>query len=408
MILRLAWRNLWRHPRRTWLTCGAMIFSNLLLVFLMTLQFAMYRLMIDNTLGAGTGHIQVQSEGYLDRATMRNTLANIQQLSQQLRETFPELESAARAEAFALVSSEQRSYGVQVVGVEPEQEPRLSSLPGLMVSGRYLQASDQDAVVIGAVLARNLKASVGDELTFIGSGRDGSFAAMVVNIVGVFESGIADIDRNLAQLPLNSFDSAFAMAGSGHRVVVQVPELEQVDYWLDRIQSVPGGLPKGAAVLDWDQLQPGLKQAIQADMASAWFMYGVLVLLVAFGVLNTQLMSVLERTREFGLVLALGLRPTRLSRLVMLESALMASVGLVLGVVLGVLLILWLGYSGFSYPGMDEMASRFNLPARLYPNLSFEGVLLGPAVVFVASLMAALYPAARLLRLQPISAMRAV
>ncbi|RRJ82793.1 ABC transporter permease [Aestuariirhabdus litorea] len=412
MMLRLAWRNLWRHPRRTWLTCGAMIFSNLLLVFLISLQFSMYRLMIDNSLRAGSGHLQLQAEGYLERATLRNTLADIGALATRLRDDFPELEAGARAEAFALASSEQRSYGVQVLGVEPGQEPRVSSLPGLVVAGRYLAPADTDAAVLGSLLARNLKVTVGDELTLIGSARDGSFAALVVEVVGVFESGIAEIDRALIQLPLTRFDSAFVMQGGGHRVVIQLPSLEQTAQWQQRLQTwLAAGLEaeaQGGAVIDWDQLQPGLQQAIKADMASAWFMYGVLVLLVACGVLNTQLMSVLERTREFGLVLALGMRPGRLARLVMLESLLMALLGLGLGMLAGAALTLWLGVNGFSYPGMDEMAARFNLPSRVYPSLSSLSLALGPAVVFVASLLAALYPSLRLLRLRPVSAMRAV
>jgi ABC-type lipoprotein release transport system permease subunit len=160
-------------------------------------------------------------------------------------------------------------------------------------------------------------------------------------------------------------------------------------------------------VFDWDQLQPSLKQAIQADLAGAWFMYGVLIVLVAFSVLNTVLMSVLERTREFGIVMALGLTPGRLGRLVLLETVLMSAIGFVGGIVLGAGLILWFGAHGFSYPGMDEMAERFNMPARIYPQLRLLPLFIGPTFVFAGALLASLYPAARLRWLQPVRAMRA-
>ncbi|HEY5740046.1 MAG TPA: FtsX-like permease family protein, partial [Gammaproteobacteria bacterium] len=157
-----------------------------------------------------------------------------------------------------------------------------------------------------------------------------------------------------------------------------------------------------------DQLQPGLRQAIQADMTSAWFMYLVLIVLVAFSVLNTQLMSVLERTREFGTMLALGLKPSRLARLVMQETALMTGLGFGLGIAGGFLLTLYLSQVGFSYPGMAEMAERFYLPDRMYPALSPLSLTLGPAVVSLGSLLASIYPATRLYRLTPVAAMRAV
>ena len=167
-------------------------------------------------------------------------------------------------------------------------------------------------------------------------------------------------------------------------------------------------ISQALVVHDWDTLIPGLKQAIRADMSSAFFMYGVLVILVAFSVLNTQLMSVLERTHEFGIVMALGLTPGRLSRLVLLETALMGLIGLVLGALLGGLVTWYVSVHGFSYPGMAEMADKFNLPGRMYPQVSAPSLLIGPTVVFVFTLLAALYPALRLNRLHPVEAMRAV
>jgi ABC-type lipoprotein release transport system permease subunit len=136
-------------------------------------------------------------------------------------------------------------------------------------------------------------------------------------------------------------------------------------------------------------------------------MYGVLIVLVAFSVMNTQLMSVLERTHEFGVIMALGLTPGRLGRLVMLETSLMGLAGLLLGAAAGALVTLWFTYNGFSYPGMDEMAATFNLPSRFYPRVTPLTMFLGPAVVYLGSLVAALYPGLRLLWLQPVEAMRA-
>jgi putative ABC transport system permease protein len=134
----------------------------------------------------------------------------------------------------------------------------------------------------------------------------------------------------------------------------------------------------------------------------------VLVILVALSVLNNQLMSVLERTREFGVMLALGLRPRRLAALVALETLLLALLGLVLGIALGTLVVWYFSLAGFSYPGMGEMAARFNLPPRIYPEFSLLTLTWGPAAVFLGALLAALYPALRLLTLRPVAAMRSV
>ena len=406
ITFRLAWRNLWRRKRRTWLTVGAMVFSNILLVFMISLQIGMYGMMINNTLRAQTGHLQVQAPGYLDDHRMRQVVPNVKGLAADLRQGLGTDEVAARASAFALVSSADRSYGLQITGVEPEFEPRVSSLPGLIKDGRFLGDTMANEIVIGRVLARNLQVKIGDELTFIGSGRDGSIAAAVVTVVGIFESGMPDLDRSFAEVPLEFFQDVFAMEGAGHAVVIMAPSLIQVGATRSRVEAL---LPKGEdlVVHDWDALLPGLKQAIQADFTSAWFMYGILIVLVAFSVLNTQLMSVLERTKEFGIVMSLGVTPGRLGRLVLLETTLMATIGLVLGVLLGAAVVLWLGYHGFSYPGMEEMAGRFNLPSRIYTQISFIGLFFGPMIVFISSVVASFYPAIRLRWMEPVAAMRA-
>ena len=407
LVFRLAWRNLWRQPRRTWLTIGAMAFSNTLLVFMISLQFGMYGLMIDNTLQAFTGHLQIQAPGYIDDQKMRQTVPGIAPLAESLRAEFPEQHIAARATGFALVSSEDRSYGVAVVGVQPEYERSVSTLPGLVSAGRYLRDNDAAEIIIGAALARNLRVDVGDELTLLGSGKDGSFAAAVVTIAGIFDSGLADFDRSITTIPLGLFDDVFYMNGSGHHIVFNSGGIDGVAELKARVEAA---LPADAdlVVHDWDALQPGLQQAIKADMSSAFFMYGILVILVAFSVLNTQLMSVLERTHEFGIVMSLGLTPGRLGRLVLLETAIMGLLGLVLGAILGGLLTWWLSINGFAYPGMDEMAAKFNLPARFYPQVSTISLLSGPIVVFLFTIIAALYPALRLHKLHPVEAMRAV
>jgi putative ABC transport system permease protein len=405
--LRMAWRNLWRHGRRTWLTVGAMIFSNTLLVFSISLQFGSYDMMIDNSLQAFSGHLQLQHLRYLDEPKMRYTLPDVSGSAQRLRDALGIDSISARATGFALASSDDRSYGLQILGVDAAHEPLVSTLPGLVKQGRYLKPGAAAEIVIGAVLARNLKVEPGDELSFIGSGFDDSFAAGVVRVVGIFESGIPDLDRSMAQINLGYFQDSFAMQQRGHSIVIRAPHIDAVDQLQTRVSALIGD-QANLALRHWDDLQPGLKQAIQADMTSAWFMYIVLIVLVAFSVLNTQLMSVLERTREFGTMMALGLKPSRLAALVMLETGMMTGLGLLLGITLGWLITWYLGVVGFSYPGMSEMAVKFNLPDRMYPAISLISLTLGPGIVAFGSLLAALYPALRLKLLLPVEAMRAV
>jgi ABC-type lipoprotein release transport system permease subunit len=409
VTLQLAWRNLWRNPRRTWLTASAIAFVALLMVFLITLQLGSYDLMVDSSLRIFTAHMQVQREGYIDKPQMRKTIPDARALAQRLRAS-PALVGvgvATRAQGFALAASGTRSYGVQVVGIEPGEEGRVSTLPHLVKTGRYLSGLDAQEAVLGAALARNLNIKVGDELTLLGSGMDGSVAATALPVVGLFESGMPELDRSFAEIPLGTFQQVFGMGQDAHVIALLAPDLKQLP---PLQQAVTQLLPPQSAlvVLDWERLIPGLKQLIQADWTTGWFSYMALIIVVTFSILNTFVMTVLERTREFGVMLALGATPLRIGMTVFLETTLLTLIGLAIGIVLGFSVAVYFSIYGFTYPGLKELMGQYGLPGLIYPQLSATSILLGPGVILCCVLLVAVFPALRIRRLEAVQAMHAV
>ncbi|MCB0346106.1 MAG: ABC transporter permease [Bdellovibrionales bacterium] len=406
-MFKLAWRNIWRHPRRTMLTLLAIAFAAAVLVFFIGLQLSSYDATINATISVFNGAIQVQPEGYHDRPQMRLTIDRPQQVLSSISEIPGVVAAAPRAIGFALLSSGSRTYGAQVVGVDPSTEPKVSTIPGLIKEGRYFTSTDETSFIVGTDLAKNLHVSVGDELTLLGQGRDGSMAATVLPIVGIFSSGSEELDRMMVQLPLHAFADTFGMNGSIHVVAVavkQVGDVEPVEREIER----SGVLGDSLVALRWDELIPGIRQMIELDMSSGWFFYFTLILIVAFSVVNTFFMAVLERTREFCVMLSLGMRPGYLCRLVVLESVMLLVSGLLLGIFIGSLIVLYFGEVGFSVPGMEEMARQFNMPGSIYPRVSFRALTDGPSVIFATSLIGVLFPAARVWRLNPTEGIRQV
>jgi len=406
IILRLAWRNIWRHPRRSGLTIAAIAFAAALLVFMITLQLGSYDMMIDNNLRVMTGHFQVQRTGYLDKPKMRSTIANVQTLAENLRKINEIVDIAVRANGFALVASEERTYGVQVIGVETTHEDNLSIIPERIQSGHFLM--DDNEVIIGEALARNLKVTVGDELTLLGSGRDGSIAAAVLPIVGIFNSALPEIDRGMIEMSLTTFQDIFSMGESAHALVGMVRHLDRLETVLVQVRAEIPSADEELVVLDWNTLVPGLYQIIQADMANGWFMYGCLILIVTFSILNTFLMAVLERTREFGVMLALGAKHTFIGQLVMLESLFLTLLGLSIGFMIGTAITFYFYVYGFSYPGMEEIGAQFGLTDAVTPQLSLLAFTLGPTAILLFTMIASLYPALRIRILKPVDAMKSV
>ena len=179
---KMAWRNIWRNTRRTILTISAITFASLLLVFMLSFQFGSYETMINTSVRIHTGHLQIQAQDYQEKKNIRSVVASPAEIGIILAD-IPQVESFTfRGQAFSLVSSSERTYGVLVTGIDPAREAKVSRLKSLIRQGTYLSGADTDQALVGKILARNLRVGVGDELTVLGQGLDGSIAATVVTV----------------------------------------------------------------------------------------------------------------------------------------------------------------------------------------------------------------------------------
>lgn len=405
MIPALAWRNLWRRPRRTALGIGGLAFAAAFLIFMPSLQNGAYRAMIENTLRLYDGYAQVERPGYRAEPDIRETVMDVDALLGELRGIDGVEAASARASAYVLLSADDRSFGAQVIGVEPETEPDVSRIARNIDRGRFLVPGAQDEIVLGATLARNLKLEIGDGVTLLGTGWDGSLAADSLSVVGTFTTGINEIDRLTAEIPLGRFQETFAMPGQAHTIALSGPNLAEFSPLVDRIRAAAA--PRGLEVLDWRALQPGLWQAIVLDASTAGLIYLAMVIVVTFTLLNSLLMAVLERTHEFGVLMALGMRPASIGRMVWLETGLMLVLGLGAGMALGYSLSAYFGHAGIAFGQMQEVFGRFGLPGAMYPKVSALTLLAGPAVIAVCTLLAGIFPFLRVYRLEPVAAMTA-
>ena len=394
-ILSLAWRNIWRNKRRTLLTVSGIAFAGGVLVFFISLQLSSYDTMIRTTVSVYHGFLQVQAEGYQNKPEIRRSISNASGLLTKLSGLPAVKHQAPRAETFALVSSRNRSYGAQIVGVVPKMEEQLSTLPHLVRQGQYFNPHGEPSAVLGERLAKNLKLSIGEEVTILGQGRDGSLAAGVFKVAGTFRSGAIELDRGMLQIELGDFQEIFEMPDQVHRIAIRSERLESLDQLKRSVNSLISGestSKEQLAALSWNELVPGLLEAIELDMNAGWIFYAALVLIVTLSVLNTFLMSILERQREFGILLALGMKPIGIISLVTTEVLLLTLTGLVFGIAIGSLAICYFGIYGFYVPGSEEVMAHWNLPAAIKTQFSFAALTRGPAVIFFSSLLAALYP----------------
>lgn len=405
--MRMAWRNIWRNTRRTLLTVAAIAFACVLLIFMLSWQFGAYDTMINATVKMSTGHLQVQAEGYQNKKEIRLAVPDPSVVARILDETEGVAAYTFRAMGFSLISSKERTYGAAVVGIDPAREPGVSNWKSLIRKGEFLSKDDFNQAVIGKLLAKNLRVDIGDELTVLGQGRDGSIAATVLTVKGIFGSGNDEFDRNAIQIPLAAFQEVYAMMGAVHEVVINARSLGDVARIKAAVASKiqTANQKKPLAVLDWKDLTPGLVQAIYMDLGSGIIFYLILIIMVAFSILNTFLMVFFERTREFGVLTAIGISPGRLVKLLLAESTFLTAVGVAVGIAGGCAITLWFQKHGFVISGTDELMRQWGLTGRLYTKLTWISALAGPCAVMLITFLTALYPALKVRRLRPVEAL---
>ena len=403
MLARVAWRNLGRRRLRTAMSVAGIGFAILLVSMFTALQTGVYGAWIDTATGLMTGHWQAQHPAYQDDPRIADVVPNGAALARRIAKLPGVVGATARAEAFALISAGERSFGGLVHGVLPNREAELFSLPARLTAGEYLPRAD--SAYLGAALAANLGVGVGDEIVALGGAPEGGVAALALTVDGIFASGQVELDRSLLQVRLAPLQEAFGLDAGAHRIVVNT---ERGDGGVGA--AIAAVLPSGVRLLDWKALMPQIEQSIRFDRITADVIYWLLMLLVALSVVNAFMMTVFERTPEFGMLLAIGMRPAAIVGMLLLEGVGVWALGAICGLALCVAVVLPLQMVGFALPeseALSAMNEQMMMPQRLHPALGGKALAQAPLVMLTGTLVAALVPALRVRRMRPVEALRA-
>ncbi len=405
MIVSLAWRNIWRQPTRTWLSLIGMAFTSMLLVFVLSFQLGSYDTMKASMLQISDGFGQFQPEGYKDDPEMGKVIPDPDALIADLQAVEGLSGVTARGSGFGLLANDERTFAAAVMGIDPINEGRVTTLTGKVTTGRTLSADDTNAIVLGDGLARNLKVGLGDPVTMLGSGTDGSVAADVLMVVGIFKSGVPELDRQIAQIPIERFKETFLMDGAAHAILIRSLELPAVEKAEADLVALAD--KHGVVYLTWQELRPEVQQMINVDFYTAVMMYATLVVVVVFIILNTLYMSVLERTREFGVLMAVGMKPRQIGRMVWMEMIFLTAVGAGIGIVFGMGLTGYFENVGIAIEmeGTEEIYAQWGLPSRFFPQMTIGRVLAGPGAMIGMIAVLGFIPYRRVMGLKPVEAM---
>jgi len=407
MLLTLAFRNLWRNRRRTLLTLSAMVVSAALLILALGVFSGMFRDMLASATEQYYGHLVLAKTEYHERRDLFAHLDEEVAFRYITAEDTEIIGISPRLRSFGLISLAETSQPVEVLGVIPEREKQVTSLQTKLIAGDYPSDAVSNGALIGQGLARKLKVSTGDEMVFVTQAADGSIGNDLLIVTGIFATGDSRHDNNLVLAPLGWVQKIMVLPGRIHEVAMTLADPMLAALTADRLNP---RLPGDVKVLDWGDLLPEMREVIAAYDVSRMIIVSILYMATGLGILNTFFMSVMERTREFGILMAQGMRPWTIRGLVLFETCLLGCIALAIGLTCGAVMTLYMQQVGIDLAGYITpvtYAGGTILP-RLHAVFEAGNFYVPAGMLLLVSLIAGFLPANRAARLDPVQAVREV
>jgi len=401
MTFKMAYRNVLRQKRRTFLTVMTMLGGFTLASISIAWSDGTYNFVIDLFTRTQLGHIQVHGRGYLDKPTLYNTITDYEMLGCTISNYGGVVSWTPRLIAAGLASVGNKSTAVRIAGIDPIRETETTRFDKKIIEGRMFGETGAPEVILGKGLAVTLKAELGNELVIVSQGADGSIANDLYNVVGVLESGNPLSDQTSLYLRLSDAQDLMVLYGQAHEMAIVIEDL-------DDVEEITVGLTEAInrpelTVEPWQEFARSFYDAMRADRQGMWIMLFIIVLIVSVGVLNTVLMTVLERTREYGVLRAIGVRPLQITRMITYEVTVMATVSIVIGFILSLGINYWLSLEGISFGTFTYGGVEFS---EMYSEINARSFIIPAITVITSAVLVSLFPAIKAARTVPAKAMR--
>lgn len=404
MLFKLAWRNIWRNKRRTYITAASILFAVLFATFMEALQQGAWNHMIRNVVNFYFGYVQVHQDGYWEEQSIDKAFV-LNDSIRALEGEVPEIEHMLpRLESFALASTGNTTMGGLVVGIDPEVENSMTGLKERLTSGAYIETGDQ-AVLIAEGIADNLNLNVGDTLILVSQGFRGVNAAGKYPVKGIISFPSPELNKQLIYLPLAEAQWFYGAEGRVTSLALKLGDQDDIPPAVQAIKASLGA--EEYEVMDWKEMLPDLLQAKALDSAGNVIVYIILYLIIAFGIFGTILMMTKEREYEFGVLIAIGMKRARLGLSIWLEVLMLGVVGAFAGILISIPLVYWFNVHPIRFSGEYAGAMEKFGFEPIFPTEFEPGIFLTQAiVVFLLTSILALYPFFKIRRLEPVEAMR--
>ncbi|HTL48010.1 MAG TPA: FtsX-like permease family protein [Verrucomicrobiae bacterium] len=398
-LLKLAFLNIGRNPRRSMITVLAVGVGLAALIFLWAFSDGTNEQMRENVIRLFTGHVQVHAKDFGKRLSPELTIPDRAAVLEKIRSLPGVVAVTERVKCEALVGTSENSRGILLMGIDPEKEAAATDLENYVKKGEFLLPSTDRDILVGDLLAEKINLAVGDKVVVMTQAMDGTLAGYSYRVRGLFHTGSQQVDELTAYITLKSAQDLLGTGAETHEIVIRLDNRHLIPSFIARL-----GLGTGYEVLSWDQIVPEVEQwASWAEAIIRTILVAVMIV-IGVSIMNTVLMSVYERTREFGVMMAVGTAPSQVVRLILLETLVLEALGILVGFAVGYLIVLYFGTVGIGFPELERAFSRSYMSTITYTRLEPTHVLQSISTLVLMTTGISFYPAWKAGQMEPVKA----
>ncbi|HLT71570.1 MAG TPA: FtsX-like permease family protein [Cyclobacteriaceae bacterium] len=404
MLVRIAWRNVWRHKGRSAVVIGAMVVGIWALTFGGGFMNSFLLSYIEASIRHETSNGQIHHPEFTRDFDIKYSIASPQKITTYLQQNVNVEHVAIRSVVNGMISSTRNATGVRIVGIEPDEEAKVTALDSLIADGTYLTEVASNPVLVGEKLAEKLKVKVRSKVVLTFQDIHGNITAGSFRIAGILKATSTMINEGSAFVNRADLNRLLDLGDAVHEIAYTTVEGTDDQQLADTLQAA---FPD-EQVRSWRKLSPALEFMEQWMAAGLQILIIIIMLALAFGIVNTMLMAVLERVREVGVMVALGMNRSRVFLMIMIETIFLSTAGGPLGLLAGYLTISWLGTSGIDLSNYSEGLEAIGYESVLYPVLYMSDYIRITVGVLITAMLASVYPAWKAIRMEPVDAIRTV
>ncbi len=402
MLLALAWRNIWRNKKRSLIIMSAIAVGLLCGLFASSVMFGMGDSVINSTINRDLGHIQIHSAKFEDDKLITDTIPDAEQIIKNLGSIKNIVGITPRIVIEGMGSSATTSNGLRIVGINPDEEKTVTSIHNQVIEGKYFQEKGKNQIIVGQKLAENLGIRLKSKIVLSFQDLDGSIIYGAFRIVGIFKTESSLFDKSNVFIRQNDILSLVNSKPIYHEIVIRMNTAQNVDSVYSNLKTKYSNL----SVESWKQLAPELKLMDEMMGFQLNIFLGIILFALLFGITNTMLMSVMERVREFGVLMAIGMKRRRVFTMIITETVSLSIVAAVVGMILAALLINYFGSQGINLSAFEEGMSAWSISPILQPSLPINFYISITIMVLITAILSAIYPAIKAIKLIPAQAIR--